>query len=210
MAASGAALAQAGQAAGQQLGGAIPGFAQYFFGRSDTPYKRAEDAYNPHYRQSREAQNPFYEAGQRGMQDFQNWLAQMKDPSAFINKLMGNYQESPWAHIQQQNARRAGINAASASGLIGSTPYLQQAQQNAHNISQEDMMNWLKNVLGINTEYGQGQHDLYTGGQHAADEISNIERDAGDWYAQNAYNKSQAQQSDKNALWGGISKLIGG
>ncbi len=210
MGASGAAFGGAVQAAGQQFGGSIPGFAQYFFGNSGRPYDKAKDAYDPHYKNANNAQNPFYNAGTNALGASQDWLNTMKDPSAFINHLMSNYQSSPWEQIQQKQARQAGVNAASASGLIGSTPYLQQAQQNAHNISQEDMQSWLKNVLGINTEYGQGQKDLYTVGQHAADEKSQTEREAGDWYGQNAYNKESGRQSDRNALWAGISKLIGG
>jgi len=209
MAASGAMIG-AGQAAGQQLGAAIPGFLQYLFGQSDRPFKEAEQGYTPHYREARNAQNPFYNAGVQGMGDFQNWLSTMKDPSAFINHLMTGYQSSPWEQIQQQQARRAGINAASASGLVGSTPYLQQAQQNAHNISQEDMQNWLKNVLGINEEYGKGQYGLYQGGQHAADQITGLENNAGENYAALRYGQEQGRQYDRNSLFSGIGKLIGG
>lgn len=209
MAASGMmipALMQAGQA----VGASLPGFMQYFFGQSDRPYKKAEEAYGPHYKRGREAQNPFYAAGTGAIPQYQDWLSNMKDPASFINKLMGQYQSSPWEQIMQQQARRAGVNAASASGLIGSTPYLQQAQQNASQISQMDMQNWLKNVLGINTEYGHGQENLMTGGQHAADMLTNLENEAGQYYGGTAYGQEAGRQYDRSGLFSGITKLFGG
>jgi len=55
---------------------------------------------------------------------------------------------------------RAANNIGSATGMTGSTPMMQQAQQNAQNISSGDMQNWLSQVLGINNQYGQGEAGL--------------------------------------------------
>ena len=80
------------------------------------------------------------------MHDYQDWLQTQKDPSKFINDQMANYQESPYAHYLQQQSMRAGQNAASASGLSGSTPLMQQMQQNSGQIASGDMNQWLQNV----------------------------------------------------------------
>src|SRR5665213_800508 len=105
------------------------------FGDSGKPYQDAMDQYKEWGDKAQNAQNPFLQAGQGAIGDYQKWLQGQQDPSGFINKMMGQYQESPWAKYQQQQSMRAGTNAASANGLAGSTPFAQQMQQNSQNIS---------------------------------------------------------------------------
>jgi len=210
MAMSGAMMAQAGQQAGQQIGGSIPGFLQYFFGHSGAPYEAANKAYTPFYNQAKEQQNPFYQAGTGAIPQFQDWLGQMKDPSGFINNLMGKYQESPFAKFQQQQGMRAAQNMGSATGLTGSTPLQMQAQQNAQNISSQDMNQWLQNVLGVNNNYGSGLFNEMQGGQHSADMLSQLMQGAGEYRGGTAYGQAAGEQNDKSALWGALGKLFGG
>lgn len=150
------AITSQGQGGGNPFSGGMGGFggglgtgiAQLLsglFGDSSGPYHEYMD---------------YQKKGLEGYKGFEDWLNTQKDPSGFINKLMGQYNESPWAKYQQQQSVRAGQNAASANGLMGSTPFAQQLQQNAQNISSEDQQKWLQNVLGINSQYGQGQFGL--------------------------------------------------
>lgn len=137
-----------GGGGGFDAGGAGAGIAQLLsgiFGNSSGPYHEYMDYQNK---------------ALQGYGGYEDWLNTQKDPSGFINKLMGQYQESPYAKYQQQQSIRAGQNAGSAGGLTGSTALAQQLQQNASNISSQDMNQWLQNVLGINTQYGQGQFGL--------------------------------------------------
>ncbi len=218
MAMSGSPFAMGGNTPFGNIPASIPGFAQSFFGNSGQPYQDAQRAYKPYYNEAKGYQNPFYQAGQNAIPQYQEWLQGQKDPSAFINKLMGGYQESPWARYQQEQARRAGLNAASAGGLsngmggagVGSTPYLLQAQQNASDISSQDMQKWLANVLGINTQYGEGQNRMMGYGQHAGDQLSEIAQNGGMVNANNAYGRSQGENYDRMAGWQAIGKLFGG
>lgn len=189
---------------------AIPGFLQFLFGNSGAPYEKANEAYQPYNQQARNVQNPFYRAGTSALPQFQDWLTGMKDPSAFINKLMGGYAESPMARNLQQASMRAGTNAASADGTVGSTPFAEQMQQNAGQISSMDQNNWLKNVLGINTEYGAGLDRQIGYGQHSADALSKLFGDAGEYAGGSAYGEQYGKNQDKNALWASIAKLFGG
>jgi len=173
---------------------------------SDKPYQDAMNQYQDWANKSEGAQQPWYNAGKGAIGDYQNWLNSQKNPSEFINNLMGNYQESPYAHYQQQQAMRAGQNAASASGLTGSTPLMQQLQQNAQNISSQDMNQWLQNVLGINTQYGQGQQNLMTGGQNAANALTNMYNTMGQRMGEAAYGKEAGRQQD---VWNMIGNIAG-
>ena len=118
---------------------------------------------------------------------------------------MGQYQESPYAQYLQKQSMRAGTNAASASGLTGSTPFAQQLQQNAGNIANQDQNQWLQNVLGINTQYGQGQNNLINSGQNSANTLSSLYNQMGQNMGEAAYGKQAGKQQDFwNTIAGGL------
>lgn len=183
---------------GQLLGG--------LFGNSGAPYGDAMKQYKKYFQGATGAQNPFYNAGTQGMGNYQNWLQGQQDPSAFINKIMGQYQESPFAKNIQQQSMRAGQNAASAEGTLGSTPFAQQMQQNAGQIASADQNNWLSHVLGINSQYGQGQQNLMQGGQRSADMLSQLFSDMGGRMGEGAYGQRLGKNQDFMSI---LSSLFG-
>jgi hypothetical protein len=204
---------QGGGSGGHALfgGGNLAGLGQMFsglFGDSGAPYRAAEKELGDFYNRARDVQNPFMQFGQQAMPKMNQWLSQMKDPSGFINHLMGNYSESPWAKYQQEQALRAAGNAGSvgdtAVGGLGSTPMAQFEQQNARNISSQDMNTWLQNVLGVNTTYGQGLNNQLGYGQHAADSLTDINKEFGKGIAAMQYGAKLGDQQDRNSIWGGL------
>jgi hypothetical protein len=192
---------------GNNLGSGLAGLFGGMFGNSGGPYQDAMDQYSKYLDKGTEAQNPFYKAGTGAIGNYQDWLGGMKDPSGFINHLMGQYQQSPWANFQQQQSTRAAQNLGSATGLTGSTPLQMQAQQNASNISSEDMQKWLQNVLGVNTQYGAGQKGLIDTGANSANSLSNMYSDYGKNFGEQAYNKGAAGNNDFWNMIGGGAQL---
>ncbi len=187
------------------------GAAQLFggiFGDSGKPYDQAMEQYKNWAQKGEATQKPYLDAGQGAISDFQNWLKTQKDPSGFINNLMGQYQQSPYAQYLQQQSVRAGQNAASASGLTGSTPFADYLQQNAANISSQDQQAWLKNVLGINTQYGQGQESLMKGGQGAANSLTDLYNQTGQRMGEGADGKEAGGQNDMWNKVGGMASII--
>lgn len=188
------------------LGGLLGGL----FGNSGKPYDKAMEQYQQWMNQAQGVQQPYLDAGKQGMGNYQDWLTGMKDPSQFINGLMDNYQQSPYNSYLQQQAQNAGINAGSASGLTGSSALAQQMQQNAGNIAQQGMDSWLQNVLGINSQYGQGQQNMMGVGQNAANSLTNMYNQMGQNMGQAAYGKEAGKQNDLwNTIGGGLGMLTG-
>lgn len=175
---------------------------------SSNPYSSAMDQFSQFTNKAESAQNPFLQAGQNAIPGYQNWLNTMQDPSAFINNLMGGYQESPWAQYEQQQAMRAGTNAASASGLSGSTPMALQMQQNASNISSQDMNQWLQNVLGINTQYGSGLNNLMGIGQNSANALTGFYGNMANDMGQAAYGKQAYNNNGMSNLFGSLAGFL--
>ena len=190
---------------GSGLGGLFGGM----FSNSSKPYDAEMNQYRQYGNQAQATQQPYLQAGTQGLGNYQSWLNGQSNPSDFINNLMGQYQESPYARYMQQQSMRAGQNAASASGLSGSTPLLQQLQQNAGNISSQDQNQWLQNVLGINTQYGQGEQNLVNGGQNAANSLSNIYTNLGNQLGQASFNKEASKQNNFWNMLGGAGSILG-
>ncbi len=189
---------------GSGLGGLLGGM----FGNSGSPYGDAMSQYQKYMQQAQGVQNPFLQAGTGAIGNYQNWLQGMQDPTKFMNNMMGQYQESPFAKFQQQQGMRAANNMGSATGMTGSTPLMQQAQQNAQNISSGDMNNWLQNVLGINSQYGQGQQNLMNMGQGSANALSGMYGQMGQQMGEGAYGQRAGQNQDFwNMLGGGMGML---
>lgn len=189
------------------LAGGASGLLGGLFGDSGAPYDKAMDQYQQWANKAQQAQNPFFNAGKGAIPDYQNWLQGQKDPAAFMNNLQSQYKASPYSQYLQQQAMRGGQNAASASGLMGSTPLMEQMQQNSANIASGDMNQWLQNVLGINTQYGQGQQNLITGGQNAANSLTNMYGQMGQQMGDAAYGKEAGGQQDMWNMLGGAAQL---
>ncbi len=186
------------------LGGLFGGL----FGNSGKSYQDAMDQYNKYMNKGEGVQQPYTDAGKNAVGEYQNWLNGQKDPTKFINDIMGQYNESPYAHNLQQQSINAGTNAASASGLTGSTPFAQQLQQNAGKISSEDQNQWLQNVLGINKQYGEGENNLVTGGRESANKLTDMYNNYGTKQGEAAYGKTAGKQQDFwNTIGGGLGVL---
>lgn len=191
-----------------QVASGIGGIIGGLFGDSDAPYRDYMKEYQGYADRAQGVQNPFLQAGTGAIGNFQQWLGGMQNPSGFINNLMNQYQQSPWAKFQQQQAMRAATNAASASGLTGSTPFAQQLQQNAANISSEDMNQWLQNVLGINTQYGSGNQSLIGTGANSANSLTSLFNTVGQNLGEAAYGARAGENQDFMNTIGGFLQLI--
>ncbi len=190
------------------FGSGLGGFLGGLFGDSGKPYEDAMKQYQEWAQKAQGTQQPYLDAGKGAIGDYQKWLEAQKDPSKFINDQMKNYQTSDYAQNLQQQSMNAGQNAASASGLMGSTPMMQEMQKNAGNIASADQNQWLQNVLGINTQYGQGQNNLMTGGQNAANSLTNMYNQMGQQMGQAAYGQTAGKQNDFwNTIGGGIGMI---
>lgn len=179
------------------------------FGDSGAPYDKAMEQYEKYGQMAANTQQPYLNAGTGAIPEYQEWLRGQKDPSKFINDLMSRYQASPYNQYLQQQAMRAGQNFGSANGLTGSTPLLQQMQQNSSNIASGGLNDWLQQVLGINTQYGQGQQNLMTGGQTAANALTNLYNQMGENMATAAAGKESGSGFDFGNIIGGLGSILG-
>lgn len=179
-------------------------------GLMNDPYGGAMKQFQKYANKSAGYQNPFFNSGQESMGQYNDWLSGMKDPSEFLNNLMGNYEQSQGSKYLQDQAMKASTNAASASGLTGSTPFQMQAQQNASGIASQDMQNWLQNALGINNQYGQGLEGNINRGQNAGNQLSNIFGNLGQNMGNAKFGQGQLRNDNISDMLSGLLGLFGG
>lgn len=189
--------------------GSIGNILYGIFGDAGKPYDDASNELSKYLPQAQQYQQPFNQAGTAAIPQFQNWLKSMQDPSAFINNLMGKYQESPGAKFQQQQMMNAADNMGSATGLTGSTPLTQFAQQQSQGIASQDMNNWLQNVLGTNNQFGAGQLNLMNMGQNSANQLMSLLQNYMGAQSGLAFGKDYAKQQQMGGLFSGLSGLFG-
>jgi hypothetical protein len=194
--------------AGSGQGGGLSQFFSGLMGQSGAPYEDFMNQFQKYMGQAQQPQNAFLQAGTNAIPQYQNWLTQQSNPSQFINNQMGNYQESPWAKNMQNQAMRTAQNFGSANGLTGSTPLMMQAQQNAGNIASQDQNNWLQNVLGVNTNYGNGLNNMTNTGQHSADQMSQIMQLMAQGMGAGAFGQQMGEQKDRSDMFGGLLNMF--
>lgn len=189
----------------------MAGLASFFggmFGNSGGPYQDASNTLNQYAQQAQGYQNPFYNAGVGAINPYQQMIQRMSNPQDFYRNIMSGYSQSPGAQYQQQQGMRAAQNFGSANGLSGSTPLMQQAQQNAQGISSQDQQQYLQNILGINNQAMGGYQNLMQGGQGAANNLTNMYGQLGGAQAGLAYGQGQGKNNDfMSMLSGGMQML---
>lgn len=196
--------------AGQNASGALNQILGGLLGNSGAPYQAAGNEYQNWMNKGIGAYNPYYNAGVDSIGKYQNALNGMSNPSQFINNLMNQYQQSPYNRYLQNQGQRAVNNAASASGLLGSTPYQQQGIQTSQNIAQQGMNDWLNQVLGINTQYLGGEQNLMNQGFNAAQGIGGLYGQGAQYLGDAAYGQQAGENQDRANLWGGVEHLLFG
>jgi len=174
------------------------------FGNGGGGYDDAMKEFEKYMQQAMQGYQPYQQAGQNAINPFQKRMQEMSDPTAFYKNMMSGYQESPLAQNQQRAGMQAATNMGSATGMTGSTPMMQQAQQNAQNISSQDMGNYFNNLSGINQQYTGGLQNLMGQGMNAQNGIAGLLAQLAQGMGQGAYGKAQGQQQNLGDIFGGL------
>jgi hypothetical protein len=198
---------------GSEAGNMASGLGSLFSGlsgSSSSPYAAAMAQYQQFANQGANAMMPYMNMGTNAMPAYQNWAQSMSNPSQFENNMMNQYQESPNAKYMQQQAIRSAMNAGAANGLGGSTPMMQQIQQNAGNISQQDMQNWMGNAMGINQMYGSALSNQIGMGEMGSNSLLGLYGNEASAMGNAAYGQQAGKNQNKSNIWGSLGGIVGG
>lgn len=169
--------------------------------------------------------SPYLEYGRNALPQYQGMIDEMKDTPAFLDKLIGTYQPSLGYQKRLDEGNRAITQAMNAGGMYGSGDFFKALQEHGQGVADQDIQQYLANILGIRGNAMNAIGGLANQGFNAASNIGNIAANTGAGLAQDQTNYGNAMANSKiassnmltnllglggNALMGGISGYMGG
>lgn len=159
--------------------------------------------------QANDILNPYNQNGLSQYGTLQQAIARMQNPQQFMSDMLQGYTMSPMAQHQIAAGNDAAYNAAAASGMTGSTPYLMDVNEQSQQIANRDQQQYLNNAMGI---YNQGlgmSQNLYNTGFGAAGQMSNNLSSLAQAVANMYGQMGQAQLGQDQAETGGLAGMLG-
>lgn len=147
-------------------------------------YEEAAKRMREAWQQAQATQQPYNAAGQGQLDRLNQAENQLLDPSKLLADWMSKYEMSPYAQRSIENAKNAGLDAASSMGLMGSSPAIANIQNSASDIMNADRQQFLNDMMqkymagigigkdiygiGAQTAGNLGQQGLHVGENLAA------------------------------------------
>lgn len=204
--------------------GAGAGLASKLFGGGDDSRKAAEQEQREleqAEQQIRQATgqglgllSPFQQAGVGAIGGLQGMLGQ--DPTDIVNKILGQFQQSPAEKFQSQQAQQAMQNQLASAGLSGSGEAIQRSGGLAQQLAGQGQQQFLQNVLGQRQQQMGGLESLFGGGLSAAQSGAGLLGQEGQSLAGLTGQIGQAQAAgtlgkgqEQAGLFGGLGQIGG-
>jgi hypothetical protein len=169
------------------------------------------DAAMPYLDMARQGYDPYVQQGQEAYGKLNPLFSQMgQDPAAYLEKLMGGYQQSPAYQKQFEEMSRAAGNTAAAGGMRGSLSDIQNEADISRSLMGQDMQQWLQNVLGIQGTGLQGLGNFYEKGYGATSDIGNILNSQGSLAFQGQAQKNKSMNDLISGLLSAVGTIGGG
>jgi len=136
-------------------------------------YDQAADEYRNAQSQAQGYQQPFMDYGRQQGGNLSGAINNLLNPKEFQDKLMGDYETSPYAQAAMDASNERGQQLAQQMGMSGSTNALQSMMSQSGNIASQDKQQYLKNLMGM---YNQGTglaQGMYNTGANMGNNMAN-------------------------------------
>lgn len=133
-----------------------------------------------------------------------------KDPSAFLEGIMKNYEPSRGFQLKRDEMLKAAGNTAAAGGMRGSLGDISNESRISDVLMGDDMQQWLQNVLGIQKEGTEGLGHQFDNGFDATKGLTGDLSNVLGTQAGLAFQGQTNQNQSRNDLLSGLVKALGG
>lgn len=156
-------------------------------------YQEAQKLAQHGYNTAKDIEQPFINQGQAQYDPLNQARTALMNPAELQNQWAQSYQESPYAKQMLDLNRQSGLETAGSMGLMGSSAALNNIQQGAGNIVNQDRQQFLNDLMqkymaGI----GLGQN-LYGTGANMAGQLGNQAMQHGQNMASLGYGANASQ-----------------
>jgi len=110
-------------------------------------YERQMQQSQQQYNQAGQTMQPYVDQGQQAYGNYNTAMQNLMNPSALQDEWMKSYAPSEQAKYTSQMAGQQGLDAASAMGVMGSTPAMQAVQAGTSQIMADDKQRYLDQLM---------------------------------------------------------------
>lgn len=155
-------------------------------------YQKGQQQLDKYYQQAQQQMQPYNQNAQNMYGQLSDATTNLLNPSSLMDKWLNDYEMSDQAQFAQNRAMDSGQNAASAMGLVGSSPALQALQYGQNEIGAQDEQRYIDRMI---QQYLQGAglaQNIYGQGANAAGAMSNNAMNMGSDAANMAFGRQNA------------------
>lgn len=172
-------------------------------------YKKAGETEQQYYNQAQGMYQPYMQQGQQAGNDLNSMLQKLMNPGGLQDEWSQGYEMSPYAQQGLKQNQANGMDTASQFGLGGSSAALNNVNQGAGQIMQQDKKQYMDDLMQKYMQgIGIGQNMYGTGAQMAGQAGQNA-MNQGQWQGQNQYNQGSAGGNMFGGLLGGAAGVAG-
>jgi len=177
--------------------------------------KNPADAAMPYLNQipgmEHQAYDPYISHGNEAYNTLNPEYTQMgKDPAAFLEGIMKNYQPSKSYQLSLGEAQKSAGNTAAAAGMRGSLNDITNESRIADSLLGDDMQQWLNNVLGIQKDGMGGLSHIFDTGFSATQGLTGDLSNVLGTQAGLAFQGQANQNKSQSDLLSGLIQALGG
>lgn len=177
-------------------------------------HKNPADEANNYLDQIPGAMNPYYQPYMNAGNNALNKLtgeygSALDDPNSIYNKLAQGYKESPGYQAKLKAALSAGTNASASGGMLGTPQDVQQHEQIAHDITDQDFQDYLNHMTGIYNKGLEGTQGIENQGFGANTSYGNMIGSVLGQKGQNAYTGTAGENQARSQNWANIISGLG-
>lgn len=185
-----------------------------FGGSGNSPAEAANKYLDQIPGTSHQSYDPYINRGQEAGSVLSKEYGNMaQNPEDVLNQMLTSYQPSAGYKFKQDQLGKAAANTAAAGGMRGSPQDQLSQQQLTQGLLNDDMQQWISNLMGTKQQGLAGEQNLYGTGFQAStglnsDLTNNLASKASLGY-KDAQDKNNKKQALIKALMSGIGSVGG-
>lgn len=155
-------------------------------------YKKAGKEEQRNFNEAQNIRKPVMDRGDEAYKGYNDMYQKLMHPEELQSEWASHYEKSPYATQLQQEAMGQGLDAASASGLNGSSAAIHNIEKGGADIMQKDRQQYMNDMMQkYLAAMGIGQ-DLNSQGNNMRSQSATGQQQHGEWQANNKFNEYNA------------------
>jgi hypothetical protein len=155
-------------------------------------YEKGQEQLDKYYNQAQSHYKPYAEHGEQAYGGLSSAMESLLNPTDLYDQWLNEYEISDAAKMNQNRALEQGLDAASSMGLMGSSPALKAIQAGTAQISADDQLRYINQLMNMYLPGAQIAQSIYGTGAQAGNAMGQNASQMGQNSAQLAFGRQNA------------------